>query len=74
MAKPSADKERIIGLLRSVVPLLHNEGYRQQHIGNVQGCFVKYATGVIEDKATEQYWHLMGNAIAIRLRDEFIKR
>lgn len=74
MAKTNVSHERIIGLLRYAVPLLHNEAYRQGNIGNVQGCFVRYATGKIKFKPNEQYWHLMGSAIAVRLQDEFIKR
>jgi hypothetical protein len=74
MAKPNVNKDNVVELMRSCVPLLHNEGYRQDEIGNVQSWFVRFATGNIQEKAQHQYWQVMGNAIAFRLREEFITR
>ncbi len=74
MAKPNVDKDSLVRFFRSAVPLLHNEAYRQGNIGNVQACFTQFATGQTDQAPTEQYWRVMGRAIACRLSDEFINR
>ncbi|MBX7104582.1 MAG: hypothetical protein K1X57_10910 [Gemmataceae bacterium] len=74
MAKPNADRDRILTIFRSLVPLLHNEGYRQANIGNVQVCFLNYATGKVGTTPSEQYWRVIGSAIACRLREQYVNR
>lgn len=74
MAQPGVDRDSIVRFFRSSIPLLHNEAYRQSNIGNVQVCFVQFASGKKDEKPTEQYWQVMGRAIAFRLSEKFVNR
>lgn len=71
---PSGDYscERIVGLLRSTVPLLHNEGYQDgsNPTGNAQAHFVRNA--IRHTANGDLYWQVMGNAIATRMLDRFV--
>lgn len=62
-----------LSILRSSVPLLHNEGYQDgsQAIGNKQNHFVRFAKGI--DQNGDLYWQVMGHAIAKRMKNEFVE-
>jgi hypothetical protein len=63
---------QVCEFFRSVVPLLHNEGYQDgaNATGNAQQHFVKRATGAAN--CGQLYWKIMGNAIATRLTGGFV--
>lgn len=65
--------ERIVGLLRSTVPLLHNEGYQDgsNPTGNAQAHFVRNA--VRHTANGDLYWQVMGNAVATRMLGRFVE-
>jgi hypothetical protein len=66
----------IIDRLRSMVPLLHNEAYQDRYdIGYNQAHFV-LCQGVGKNASVppQLYWRVMGEAIAERLRGNFVQR
>lgn len=65
----------VVGRLRSMIPLLHNEAYQDRYdIGFNQAHFVA-CRGVGKDACDSQlYWRVMGKAIAERLQGKFVQR
>lgn len=63
---------QVCEFFRSVVTLLHNEGYQDgaNATGNAQQHFVKRAKGSAD--CGQLYWQVMGNAIATRLTGGFV--
>lgn len=67
------DVTTVLEIFRSIVPLLHNEGYQDgsQAIGNKQNHFVRFAKG--NNQNGDLYWQVMGYAIAKRMKNEFVE-
>jgi hypothetical protein len=61
--------KRIIGILRSCVPLLHNEAYQLVPFGKVQNCFVMCLDPAAQEgqPAPEVYWKFAGGRTKNRL-------
>jgi hypothetical protein len=69
---PEGDVERIVAILRSFVPLLHNDAYDKTPIGLVQARFMagKDLPPVCpadHQPAPTLYWRLIGRVIKTRL-------
>lgn len=69
----SNSADRITRILRSTIPLLHNEGYQDgsHPIGNAQAHFVRNA--IAKPLTGDLYWQVMGNAISTRLTGAFVE-
>ncbi len=69
---PNGDVDRIVAILRSFVPLLHNDAYDKTPIGLIQGRFMagKDLPPVCPDDhepAPDVYWRFIGRVIKRRL-------
>lgn len=64
---------QITNLLRTTIPLLHNEGYQDgsNPTGNAQRHFVRFAKS--STASSDLYWQVMGNAIANRTMNNFVE-
>jgi hypothetical protein len=67
------DKAKTLQILRSIVPLMHNEGYQDgsNPTGNAQSHFVQHACA--NTQPLPLYWKVMGRAIAARLQGQFVE-
>jgi hypothetical protein len=72
MGKTGCDAKRITGVLRSIVPLPHDEAYKNKPTGKFQNCFMLCCDPSQHKNCANPptvFWKYMGQRIAERLLD-----
>jgi hypothetical protein len=66
----TCDPERVVRILRSIVPLPHDEAYKNKPVGKFQTCFMSCADPdkhAGQPAPTQVFWSYIGSTIAKRL-------